>query len=236
VLKKFGDLFQGNLGAWPNAEIGATPVGGAAPCHCQRPMRTPCAHCSTLEKEIDRLVSTGVLEEVDGNAAGPWCSPSFIVPKKDGTVRFITNCREVNRRIARKPWPMPHIADLLQDVGRHSYVSALDLRMGYHHFKLDKKLQDVSAFVLPWGPHKCLRLPMGLSVSPDLFQDHMQKLLADLPFVKVDSDDVLIFSDGSCEDHLKKATQVLMRLHSKNLAVNAKKSFWAVKEVDCLGF
>jgi len=63
----------------------------------------PHAHCSTLKKEIDRLVSIGVLEEVDGNAAGPWCSPSFIIPKKDGTARFITDYREVNRRIVRKP-------------------------------------------------------------------------------------------------------------------------------------
>jgi len=35
---------------------------------------------------------------------------------------------------------------------------------------------------------------------------------------------------------MKKVEQVLDRLRSKNLAVNARKSFWAVKEVDCLGF
>jgi len=196
----------------------------------------PHAHHSTLKKEIDRSVSIGVLEEADGNTAGPWCSPSFIIPKKDGTVRFITDYREVNWRIARKPWPMPHTADLPQDIGRYSYASALDLSMGYYHFKLDKKLQDMSTFVLPWGPCKCLRLPMGLSISPDFFQAHMQRLLADLPFVKVYLDDVLIFGNGSYEDHLKKVTQVLMRLHSKNSAVNARKSFWAVKEADCLGF
>jgi len=96
---------------------------------------------------------------------------------------------------------MPHIADLLQDIGRYSYVSALDLSMGYYHFKLDKKLQDMSTFVLPWGLYKYLRLPMGLSISPDLFQANMQGLLADLPFVKVYLDDVLIFSNGSYQDH-----------------------------------
>jgi len=154
ALKKFEDLFQGNLGVWPDTEIGATLVGGATPYHCQRPMRIPHAHYSTLKKEIDCLVSIGVLEEVDGNTAGPWCSPSFIIPKKDGTVRFITDYREVNRRIVRKPWPMSHIAHLLQYIGRYSYVSALDLSMGYYHFKLDKKLQDMSTFVLPWGLYK----------------------------------------------------------------------------------
>jgi len=69
--------------------------------------------------------------------------------------------------------------------------------MGYYHFKLDKKLQDMSTFVLPWGLYKYKRLPMGLSISPYLFQANMQMLLADLPFVKVYLDDVLIFSNGS---------------------------------------
>jgi len=131
---------------------------------------------------------------------------------------------------------MPHIADLLQDIGKYSYVSALDLSMGYYHFKLDKKLQDMSTFVLLWGLYKYKGLPMGLSISPDLFQANMQMLLADFPFVKVYLDDVLIFSNGSYQDHMKKVEQVLERLRSKNLSVNARKSFWAVKEVDHLGF
>jgi len=42
-----------------------------------------------------------------------------------------------------------------------------------------------------------------LSMSPDLFQANMQMLLADLPFVKVYLDDVLIFSNGSYQDHMK---------------------------------
>jgi len=40
---------------------------------------------------------------------------------------------------------MPHIADLLQDIGRYSYVSALDLSMGYYHFKLAR--QEVTRHV-----------------------------------------------------------------------------------------
>jgi hypothetical protein len=36
----------------------------------------------TLKKEVDRLVEIGVLEVVQGDKAGPWCAPSFIVPKK----------------------------------------------------------------------------------------------------------------------------------------------------------
>ena len=54
--------------------------------------------------------------------------------------------------------------------------------------------------------------------------------------MKIYLDDILVFNNGTYADHLKKVNQVLERLQSKNLAVNALKSFWAVDEVDYLGF
>ena len=131
---------------------------------------------------------------------------------------------------------MPHITDLIQEVGPYTYVTALDLSMGYYHFRLDDKLCDMSTFMLPFGLFKYRRLPMGLSVSPDIFQERMAKLFADVPYIKVYLDNLLIFSNGTYEDHLAKVKLALDRLKSKNLAVNALKSFWAVEEVDYLGF
>lgn len=236
VLQQYEDLFEGSLGEWPDEEIEVELKADAVPFHCGKPIRIPHIHLETLKKEVQRLVEIGVLEEVDGRDAGPWCAPSFIIPKKDGRVRFITDYRELNKRIRRKPWPMPHINDLLQDIGAYTYVSALDLSMGYYHFKLNEALSDMSTFMLPFGLYKYKRLPMGLNVSPDLFQERMSKLFADFSWVKVFLDDVLIFSNGSYQDHLEKVNSVLERLHSKNLAVNAEKSHWAVAEVDYLGF
>ena len=40
-------------------------------------------------------------------------TPTFIIPKKNGTVRFISGFRELNERIKRKPFPIPKIQDLL---------------------------------------------------------------------------------------------------------------------------
>jgi len=236
VLQKYEDLFQGTLGEWPDEEISVELTKDAVPYHCGKPIRIPHAHLETLKKEVKRLVDIGVLEEVDGSRAGPWCAPSFIVPKKDGRVRFITDYRELNKRIRRKPWPMPHVADLIQDIGSYTYVTALDLSMGYYHFRLSDELSDMSTFMLPFGLYKYRRLPMGLSVSPDLFQERMSKLFGDIPWIKVFIDDLLIFSNGTYEDHLEKVAIALERLRSKNLAVNALKSFWAVQEVDYLGF
>ena len=60
--------------------------------------------------EIDRLCKLGVLKKVNRSE---WAAPSFVIPKKDGIVRFISDFRELNERIKRKPFPIPKIQDML---------------------------------------------------------------------------------------------------------------------------
>jgi hypothetical protein len=154
LFRDHKELFSGKLGVWPHEKISVQIKPKAVPYHCKRPIRIPHIHMETLKKEVDRLVSIGVLKVVDGAKAGPWCAPSFIIPKKDGRVRFITDFRQLNKWIQRRPWPMPHISDLIQDIGRYKYVTAVDLSMGYYHFELDEELSEMTTFMLPWGLYK----------------------------------------------------------------------------------
>jgi hypothetical protein len=50
---------------------------------------------------------------------------------------------------------------------------------------------------------------MGLNVSPDLFEEKMSKLFADLPHVRAFFDDLLIWTNGTYKQHLEKVHQVL---------------------------
>ena len=65
-----------------------------------------------------------------------WQSPSFLIPKKDETVRFISDFRELNLLIKRKPYPLPKIQELLLQLEGFKYGSTLDLNMGYYHIQL----------------------------------------------------------------------------------------------------
>ena len=236
TLTAHENLFSGKIGHWPDDKVVLELKPDAKPFHCGRPMRIPHIHMETLKKEIDRLVRIGVIEAVAGAEAGRWCAPSWCIAKKDGRIRIITDFRELNRCIIRKPWPMPHITDLLQGIGKFKWVTALDLSMGFYNFELDEEASKLTTFMLPWGLFRYKRLPMGLNISPDWFQEKMSQLFADIPFMKVYLDDLLIFSNGNYEDHLEKVEKALQRLQEKNLAVNALKSHWAVKQVDYLGF
>ena len=54
-----------------------------------------------MNKEVDRLTKIGVLKKIYNSQ---WVAPTFIVPKINQTVRFISDFRELNERIKRKPF------------------------------------------------------------------------------------------------------------------------------------
>ena len=80
-------------------------------------------------KEIDQLVSIGVMK---WQPYSQWASPSFIIPKKDLTVRTISDFRELNKRIVRKPYPIPKISTMLQELEGFTYATALDFLVVFY--------------------------------------------------------------------------------------------------------
>ena len=69
--------------------------------------------------------------------------PTFIIAKKTGTVRVVSDFRRLIANIKRKPFPIPKISELIQDLEGFTYVTALDLNMGYYTIRLDKEAQNL---------------------------------------------------------------------------------------------
>ena len=86
---------------------------------------------------------------------------NFIMPKKDQTVRFITDFWKLNKMIVRKPYPLPNIQETLTTIGKFTYATVVDLVMGYYHMKLSENIKKLCGIVLPWGTYKYNMLPMG---------------------------------------------------------------------------
>ena len=232
LLEKYGDLFDGTLGTWTGSEIALELNEGAKPYHA-KPYPIPKVHEATLKMEVDRLCKIGVLKKVNRSQ---WAAPTFIIPKKDGTVRFISDFRELNKRIRRKPYPIPHIQDMLLNLEGFQYATSLDLNMGYYHIELNPASKEMCTIVLPFGKYEYQRLPMGLCNSPDIFQEKMSELMEGLDFVRTYIDDLLCLTKGSFEDHLEKLERVFSRLQQAGLKVNANKSFFARTELEYLGY
>jgi len=232
LLKKYEILFDGTLGEWDTTPVSLEIKPGERPFH-GKAYPIPHVYEQTLKKEVQRLIDIGVLEKCSDSE---WASPTFIIPKKNGTVRFITDLRQVNKKIVRKPFPIPKISDVMQKLEGFQYATALDLNMGYYHIRLDPDAQKICTLILPWGKYKYLRLPMGLSGSPDIFQDRMTNLVGDLEYARAYLDDLLCLTCSTFEDHLEKLDIILNRLNKSGLKVNAQKSVFCTDQIEYLGF
>jgi hypothetical protein len=97
------------------------------------PFPVPKIHEETLKKEINRLCDLGILKP---QVALEYQSPSFIIPKKNGTVRVVSDFRELNSKIQQVFYSIPRIQDILISQNGFTYATSIDLNMGYYAIRL----------------------------------------------------------------------------------------------------
>jgi hypothetical protein len=98
LLLKYPKLFSGKLGRYPHRKVHLELRKDAQPTRC-RPYPVPKHHQKVFKEKLDNLCTLGVLLRC---GASKWLTPSFIIPKKDSRVRWISDFRELNKHIKRK--------------------------------------------------------------------------------------------------------------------------------------
>jgi hypothetical protein len=124
---------------------------------------------------LDHLVCLGVLKPQLENK---WSSSSFIIPKKDGIVHWVSNLRQLNKVIKQKQYPLPVIMDIICQCIGYKFFMKLDISMQYDAFELDEASQNFCTISNPFGKYKSTYLPMGLKYSLDIAQAVMENILA----------------------------------------------------------
>lgn len=230
LLKQFPKLFSGELGKYPHRKIHLDIDPAAKPVR-RRPYPVAHAHLNLFKGELDRLCEIGVLKKA---GASEWSLPTFIIPKKDGTIRWVSDLRELNKVIKRKAYPLPRISDVLRRRSGYKYFTKLDISMQYYTFELDDESKEICTISTPFGNYQYQRMPMGCCQSSDYAQEIMESILADIAAIECYIDDVGVFSD-TWKKHLYILDEVLSRLQANNFTINPLKCEWGVQETDFLG-
>ena len=219
------------MGIYPHKEFSLKLKPDAKPFH-SKPYAVPSVHLATFKKELDRLVEIGVLVPT---GASLWAAGTFIIPKKDGTVRWVSDFRHLNKFIDRLQYPLPRVQEIVQNQCPYKFFTEIDVSMQYYTFRLDDKSSELCTIVTPFGKYRYTSLPMGVCQSSDFAQATMEEVLRDIPNVTVYIDDIKI-THSNWEDHLQCLKLVLSRLQSNGFTVNPSKCQWCVAETDFLGF
>ena len=97
--------------------------------------------------EVECLVLIGFLHVENDSEQG---TPSFSQPKpKANQVRFLSNFRNLNKQLKRKPYTMLIINEVLLKLESFQYATSLDLNMGYYHIRLGKKSSNSCTIIPP---------------------------------------------------------------------------------------
>ena len=157
--------------------------------------------------------------------------------KKDGSLRFCVDFRQLNAATFKDAHPLPRIDDLLDTLHGAQWFTTLDLKSGYWQVSIQESDTAKTAFRTSSGQlYEFNQVPFGLCNAPATFSHLMERVLAGLHWETClfYLDDITVFS-SSWEEHLARLRQVFERLRHANLKLGAEKCTFAEKEVSYLG-
>ena len=230
LLVKHQQVFDGKLRAYTDEYIHLEVDPNATPHRC-RAYPIARSQLKLFKDELDRLVEIGVLSPCGRST---WISGTFIIPKKDMCIRWISDFRALNKALIRKVYPIPRIQDILSRRSGYKFLTKLDISMQYYTFVLDDESKALCTIATPFGLYRYNRLPMGVCQSPDVAQEIMEKVLHAIKDIEIYIDDIACFSND-WDRHLNLLETVLKRLQDKGFIINPRECEWGIQETDFLG-
>jgi hypothetical protein len=120
-----------------------------------------------IQKEIQKM-NTDVIQK----SGSEWESPIVLVPKRDVSMLFYVDYRELNKISKFDAYLMPRIEDVIDQLGPAGYISTLDLTRGYWQVPVSEESEEETAFITPSGLYEFKRMPFGLHGAPHIPKIH----------------------------------------------------------------
>ena len=229
ILKEYSDVFKG---------VGTLPGG---PYHIrlkeqyklvQHPPRSvPVAMQTAYKAELDRLVNEGIITELKEHTE--WINSIVPVMKSNSSLRLCLDPKDLNKAIKRNKWYSRIIDDILPELAKSKYKTLKDATSGYWHIVLDLTSSLLTTFNTPWGKFRWLRLPFGLKIASNVFQERLDRVLRLLKGVHGIADDILTHRETEIQ-HDGRLLTLLETARMNNLSLNPDKIQF--KSTDCKFF
>ncbi|CAG8608012.1 7341_t:CDS:1 [Paraglomus occultum] len=249
LLKEYESVFSKDL-----MDLGHTTTirhkidtGNAKPYHQWKNRETWCNQ-AFIKEEVARMLKAGIIEKLDIDKpdemrrSNAWVSPVVVVQKKNGSLRFCVDYRELNAVTVPNRHPFPVMADVIADIakdGKNPQVfSALDLASGYWQVEVEPEDQLKTTFTCPLGLFYFKRLPFGLKNAPVSFQAMMEDIFQEEinigRYLAVYIDDLNIYS-ADFDQHLVHLRNIFEKCKKYRLKLKREKCKFACEELEFLG-
>ena len=237
VLGKYKDAFslRDEIGLCPNMEI-ELELNDETPFFI-RPFPI-----KEIEKDVvDNEMKKGCMLEILKKGMSSYSSPIMPIPRKfTGIPRIVTDFWHLNCRLVTLQPSIPLVRDAIQILGSSGseVLPLANLRDAYHTLRLSKRSQKFCG-ITPYGSDSYLyqRLGMGLSVSPAIWQNFIQRVLQEIPNYRKNHlaimDDILTHSKRV--DHIGHLIDLLKAIMRNGLKISPRKCKLFKKELVFMG-
>jgi len=168
----------------------------------------------------------------------PAAAPTFFVPKPNGGKRKVQDYRKLNEITIKNRYPLPNIEEATDRLTGADWFTKIDLRDAFYSIRMAEGEEWKTAFRSRYGLYEFMVMPMGLTNAPATMQQMINDVLRDLLDITVLAyvDDILVFTTGSLEQHVKDVQAVFERLATTTFKTAPEKCEFHKKSVKFLGF
>jgi len=194
---------------------------------------------AVMNQLIPKMVKAGVVSTCDHDSR-EFISPVFLVPKKDGTKRFILNLKMLNLYVKEEHFKIEDLRTAKRLISKGDYFASIDLQEAYWHVPIHETYKIYLRFMFGGQLYQFNCLPFGLSSAPRVFTKLLKPVVAFLRekgyLSVIFLDDILLIGStfDQCSRNIDESVKLLTFL---GFTVNLQKSVVVpTKKITFLGF
>ena len=221
LLIEFQDVFSkgdSDLGCFTEMKFKINTEDATPVKHKMR--RTPLGFEKEEEGHLKKMLENGIIRK----SSSSWASSPVLVRKKDNSVRYCLDYRDLNAKTVKDRWPLPSISDCLDTLQGNAWFSTLDLAAGYWQFLIEEEDIPKTAFLTKFGLFEHIRMAFGLTNAPSFCQRAVELVLRGMTWKEIIAylDDVIVLGKDVA-NHLERLRKVFTRFRRYNLKLKPKK-------------
>ena len=191
---------------------------------------TPFVLQQEANEDVRKMLRLGIIEP----STSQYASPTVMVRKPDGSLRYCIDFRRLNSRTVFDAEPILNPELVLSRLGKAKYISKMDLTKGFWQIPIREEDRHLTAFQIDLGLMQFRRMPFGLMNALAKFCRMARKLLANIEEADSYVDDIFLHTE-EWNNHIPAVRKLLTTMRKHRITARPSKCMIGFDKVEGLG-